>query len=821
MRTPRATYRLQFNEHFRLADGLELVPYLHALGISHIYASPLFKATPHSSHGYDVCDYGQLNPELGTEADLEKLVHALHARKMGLVLDIVPNHMGVASPENSWWWDVLALGKKSPYASHFDIDWEPPDKSLHGKILLPVLGSDYQTILHNGELQLRRENKNLVLAYHEHRFPISPKTTVDLPANLNELNQINSDYSALDRLINSQNYRLVFHEQGDANLNYRRFFAITSLAGVRVEDETTFAATHSLLHRWLQKGWLDGLRVDHPDGLRNPLQYLQRLRALAPDAWIIVEKILEPGEALPAAWPVQGTTGYDFLNQVNGLLIDPAAEPELTALYQTFTGEAADYPSLLLEKKHEIQRTLLVAEVNRLRGLLVAAATQHGAAANFAPENLEACLDEVIACFPVYRSYVVSEGPASAGDVAVVKFATQHACEKRPDLPAEIFAFIHSLLLEPQRGAAARNFIARFQQITGAVMAKGAEDTAFYCYNRFASLNEVGGAPDKFGVSADEFHSLMHEQARNWPLTQLATSTHDTKRAEDVRARLNLLSEIPQLWSQAVERWAAMNACHRDVRFPDRNTEYLYYQTLVGAWPLSVERAQLYMDKAVHEAKQHTTWTSRNQAYEKALQKFIAETLRDPQFTTDLEHFVARLTEASAINSLVQTLIKLTAPGVPDIYQGSELWDLSLVDPDNRRPVNFAERSELLEACSGQPPEKTWEQRTTGLPKLWLIHKALKLREHIPGFAELDYAPLSANGARADHVVAFVRGRQVMTIVPRFILKLDHEWLDATLELPPGEWRNELTEESHNGITPLSRLFLKFPVALLVRKGNA
>jgi (1->4)-alpha-D-glucan 1-alpha-D-glucosylmutase len=817
MRVPRATYRLQFNEHFRLTDGTALVPYLHDLGVSHIYASPVFKASPHSTHGYDVCDYGQLNPELGTEDDLEKLAQALHSRKMGLVLDLVPNHMGVTSSENSWWWDVLANGTKSRYASYFDIDWKGSDNSMQGKVLVPVLGGDYETILNNGELQVIEEAGHLVVGYHEHRFPLSPGS---LRGNGDALSQIKSDTTALDELLRRQNYRLVHHEQGDKQLNYRRFFAVAGLAGVRVEDEDVFAATHALLHRWLKRGWVDGLRVDHPDGLRDPAAYLQRLRALAPDAWIVVEKILEPRETLPADWPAQGTTGYDFLNQVNGVLVDDSSAAELSSFYDRFTGEAADYPALLIEKKKDVQDTLLASELNRLCSLLIAAAVRRTGSKGFARDRFKECLKEVIACFPVYRSYITERDAASVNDTVVVKFATQLACEKRPDLPAEIFATIHSLLLQPQRTAAVRDFVARFQQLTGAVMAKGAEDTAFYWFNRFASLNEVGGNPEKFGVTLEEFHHFLKEQCAKWPHSQLTTSTHDTKRAEDVRARLNLLSEIPDRWIQAVERWSAMNACHREGDFPDRNAEYLYYQTLVGAWPIPVERAQAYMEKAVHEARRHTSWTNRNEPYEKALQKFVAETLRDPQFTTDLEHFVNELAEAAAVNSLTQTLLKLSAPGVPDIYQGCELWDFSLVDPDNRRPVIFKLRQELLASASSQTPEQVWNQRASGLPKMWLIQKALRLRGGIPDFATLNYLPVFATGAKASHVIAFSRGGRVMAVAPRFPLKLNRDWADTQIELPAGSWRNELTGETVSGKINLAGLLKNFPVALLARKEN-
>lgn len=819
MHLPRATYRVQFNEHFRLSHAAALVPYWHELGISHLYASPLFKASPHSPHGYDVCDFNQLNPELGTEADLAALARELHARKMGLILDLVPNHMGITSPANAWWWDVLARGQKSRFADHFDIDWMPADKAMRGKVLAPVLGAEFEEVLQRGELRVQQEAGKFVLAYHQHRFPLAPQTTVKLPASEDGLQRFNANQAALEQLLRRQSYRLAFHEHGDERLNYRRFFAVSSLAGVRVEQEKTFAATHALVRRWLEKGWLDGLRVDHPDGLRDPAKYLAALRTLAPDTWIVVEKILETNETLPA-WPVQGTTGYDFLNVVNGLGIDAGAEAALTELYATFTGEGADYATLLLEKKRQVLKTLFVAECTRLTGLLTTLAARCAGGGGFSPADMRGALAEVIACFPVYRTYLTGATAPAAADVAVIKAAVHLACEHCHDLPPEVFAFIHALLLKPPRSVLARNFIARFQQLTGAVMAKGAEDTAFYCFNRFASLNEVGGNPARFGLPLADFHAWLQRQKEAWPNSQLTTSTHDTKRSEDVRARLNVLSEIPGEWAQAVGRWSAMNACHREGHFPDRNAEYLFYQALVGAWPLTEARAQAYMEKASHEAKQHTDWTRRNPPYEAALKKFVSETLRDPQFMTDLEHFVGRISEAASVNALAQTLLKLTAPGVPDIYQGCELWDFSLVDPDNRRPVDFALRQNLLETVASASAAEIWRRRADGSPKLWLIRKVLKRRERMPEDARLNYEPVFAQGAKADHVVAFSRGGAMMPVVPRFYLKLNHDWQDTVLPLPDGDWLDEFSGETFRGVVPLPELLRWFPVALLVRKEN-
>ena len=818
MQIPRATYRLQFNEHFRLTDALALVPYFHDLGVSHIYASPLFKAAPHSSHGYDVCDFNQLNPEIGTETDLKKLAERLHDKNMGIILDIVPNHMGIASPENLLWWDVLKNGRASKFAKHFDIDWNSKDKDLRGKVLLPVLGDEYEKVLREKTLQVERQNGDFALRYFNNQFPLADNS---IPADFSP-EAVNSDPSALDQLIKHQNYRLEFHERGDATLNYRRFFSVSTLAAVRVEVDVIFYDTHSLIRKWLEEGVIDGLRVDHPDGLQDPEAYLHRLRALAPKAWIVVEKILESKESLPASWPVAGTTGYDFLNQLNGLFVNDGQERFFTDFYLQFSCEPTDYATIVREKKRLVLKTLFATELARLTDLLAAITKRRVNRNNYLPTDLQAALAEIVVFFPVYRSYMseASGSAMSAADMAAIKSAVHKACEARNDLSPTIFSFIQELFFKSKRTEPARQFVARFQQLTGPVMAKGVEDTAFYCFNRFTSLNEVGGDPGNFGVSLDAFHDFMKLQQRNWPNSQLTTSTHDTKRSEDTRARLNVLSEIPELWMQAVRRWSVMNACHRQNNFPDRNAEYLFYQALVGTWPLTVDRMQLYMEKAVHESKQFTNWTNRNLIYEKALQNFISEVLHDPEFTTDLEHFTDAITNSGYVNSLAQTLIKLVAPGVPDIYQGCELWDFSLVDPDNRRPVDFKLRQNLMGEAKLCDAEKIWHRRAEGLPKLWLTHKTLKLRERLPEFSKFDYESLFAEGPHAEKVIAFLRGSQVLTIVPRFSLELNNDWQNTTLKLPPSNWRNEFTGESCTGRIRIDSLFKKFPVALLTQKEN-
>ena len=831
---PRATYRIQFNASFSLRQAAELVPYLHQLGVSHLYASPLLKAMPGSAHGYDVCDFGQLNPELGTEADIQSLAAALRERGMGLVLDIVPNHMGIDGADNHWWWDVLTQGPDSPFARCFDIDWEPLDPCLRGRVLLPVLGERYGRALEKGKLRLQSGDGVPTVRYLDRVFPLAPESVSALAALPEGLSP-----AELDRLLEQQHYRLTLWRHADTDLNYRRFFNIASLAGLRIEDETVFTAVHARIRLWLEQGSLDGLRVDHVDGLRDPEQYLLRLRQLAPRSWLLVEKIIEPGEALPPAWPVAGTTGYDFLNRFGGLFVDPAGAKPLAAFYTEFTGRAADYPTIVREKKRLALRQLLAAEINRLVGLLVRISAQHWRYRDSTAREFRQAIIELASAFPVYRTYVRADvGTMSEADGARIREALQLA-RKGARLDAALFDFLADLLLLKLPGPLETEFVMRFQQLTGPAMAKGVEDTALYCFNRLISLNEVGGNPAQFGLSVDEFHTASAQAQAHWPDTMIATATHDTKRGEDFRARLSLISEMPQAWRSAVVRWSAINERYRAKNLPGRNIEYHFYETCVGAWPLTLERALPYMEKAACEAKTRTTWTNRNPQYDKALAHFVTGALADPQFTADLEAFVATLVEPGWINSLVQTLIKLTAPGVPDSYQGTELWDLSLVDPDNRRPVDFGRRRRLLAELSNLTLEAIWKRRDEGLPKLWVMRQALALRRQHPEWfdAHSPYVPLPARGGKAQHVLAFQRSGAI-TAVPRLLFSLSHstpagevqggqgtagvtraDWGDTGLELPAGTWQNELTGEAFHGpFTRMAELLAHFPVALLSRK---
>ena len=790
---PFATYRLQFHKGFTLRQAAELVSYLSDLGVSHVYASPLLTAIPGSSHGYDTCDPTRINPEIGTEEDLAALVSKLRGAGMGLVLDIVPNHMGVGGRENPWWWDVLKNGRESRFARFFDIDWESPDPALRGKVLAPVLADELQEVLTKGELHIEDDNGEPILRYFEHEFPIASNS---LPAA--DLESPEGLRAVLDR----QHYRLVHWRRGDRELNYRRFFTITSLAGLRAEDPEVFRATHDLLLAWHARGWIDGFRVDHPDGLRDPEEYLVRLDHSAPHAWIIVEKILTGDERLPAAWPVAGTTGYDFLNHANRLLVSPEGEQAMSAVFAGFTGQTQDFAATAREAKREVLQNSLAAEVSQLARCLIPLVDQ-------THDALRKALVEIIACLPVYRTYL-KPGGIDDDDRQVIEEAAALAMQTSGIALEAIERIRRVLLTEPSE------FTARFQQLTGPAMAKGVEDCAFYRYNRLVALNEVGGDPARFGETLETFHHHCIEMLTHWPDTMLASSTHDTKRGEDVRARLCLLSEMPGRWAAAVREWSAMN----DSPWPDRNAEYLFYQTLVGAWPLGPDRAQAYMEKAAREAGQGTAWTDIDIDYEEALRGRVTACLSNDRLMAAVGEFVGPLLDPGRINSLAVTLLKLTVPGVPDFYQGSELWDLSLVDPDNRRPVDFALRRSLLDEIGGLSPESIWARREDGLPKLWTIRQALAVRRtRRESFRRAIYQQIPASGSKAAHCVAFLRGDDVVAIVPRLVWQLGGKWADTRLDLPAGEWHDELSGETvSGGRQPLASLLRRFPVALLVRQ---
>jgi (1->4)-alpha-D-glucan 1-alpha-D-glucosylmutase len=830
-KAPLSTYRVQLRPEFGFEDAAAIAGYLADLGITHLYSSPYLQAARGSAHGYDVIDPTRVNEELGGEEGHARFCRTLGENGLGQVLDIVPNHMAITERRNVWWWDVLENGPASRYADYFDVDWDPPQARLRNTILLPILGDHYGRVLEAGELKLVRRGDKLEIHYHEHQMPVAPRsldtltgqTAEDLDALDVIVAEINADPDRLDELLSRQNYRPAFWRTAGQELDYRRFFDVHTLIGLRMEDERVFADTHARVLQWLREGVLDGVRIDHPDGLRDPDQYFQRLRAAAPEAWIVVEKILEPGEPLRESWPVQGTTGYDFLNLVGGLFVDPAGKQSLTDLYTELTGESPAWEELVREKKLLVLSELLASDVNRLAEVFLQVCERHRRFRDYTRFELRQAIREVVACFPVYRTYVRAEtGTVTAEDEHYVAEAIEAARAHRPDLDPELLDFFRDLLLLRHRGHEEESeLVMRFQQLTGPAMAKGVEDTAFYNFHRLVSLNEVGGSPGAFGVSVEEFHRACEKNQRSWPAALLATSTHDTKRSEDTRARISLLSEIPERWGEAVRRWFERNEKHRRNGWPDRNAEYLLYQTLVGAWPISAERTMAYMEKATREAKAHTSWTRTNAEYEEGVRSFVQAILDDRDFTDDLEAFVAPLVEPARIHSLAQTLLKIAAPGVPDFYQGSEIWDLSLVDPDNRRPVDYDLRRRLLDDLKREmKPEEILARMDEGLPKLWVIRQGLHLRRRRPELfgPEADYQSLQVQGSRADHAVAFTRGGGVAVVVPRLAIRLGGDWGGTTVDLPPGRWRDELTgEEVEGGPRSVAGLLARFPLALLSR----
>ena len=816
---PRATYRVQLHADFTFDDAATITGYLADLGISHLYCSPYLQARAGSTHGYDVVDHRRFSEELGGTDGHARLAAALEDNGMGHVLDVVPNHMAVGDRANEWWWDVLRNGPTSPFAPFFDINWDPPADKLRWMIHCPVLGDHYGRVLEAGDLRLEREGDEVLLRYFEHVYPVSPDSLEELGGDDVDgfIEKANDDPDTMHRVHERQHYRLAFWKTAGQELNYRRFFAINELVALRMENPTVFEHVHGSILDLVRSGKLQGLRIDHVDGLKDPEDYLQRLRAEARSAYIVVEKILEGAEALPSSWPVQGTTGYDYLNVAGGLMIDPAAEAPLTDLYASVTGASVDVEELTREKKWLLMTTELATDLERLTDLFVDVCEGYPRHRDYTRTDLRTALGETIAAFPVYRSYVRG-GRCSDQDERVVGEAIDLAAKRRTELEPDLFQLLGDILLMRTPNALDKELALRFQQTSGPVMAKGVEDTLFYAYNRFAALNEVGGDPTRFGIGIDEFHEWNEERAQAWPHAMLASSTHDTKRSEDVRSRLAVLSEIPDAWADAVTGWIERNERHRVHGMPDRDMEYLLYQTLVGAWPLSIERATEYMAKASKEAKVHTSWIDPNDDYDDALRVFVGSVLSDEDFVSSVESFVAPLVDPGYVISLGQTLLKMTAPGVPDIYQGQELWDFSLVDPDNRRPVDYDARRNLLASLDGLSAAEAWAGRSSGSPKLMVVTRALETRAERPETFEGSYRALRAAGRHADRVVAFARNDDVATVVPRLTFGLD-EWADTSLALPGGEWDDVFTGARRSGTVAVADLLDGFPVALLKRTG--
>ena len=1002
---PEATYRLQFHAGFTFQDARAIVPYLHDLGISHIYASPLLKARRGSTHGYDIVDHRSLNPEIGGEADFDALAAELDKHGMGLILDMVPNHMGIAGNENVWWNDVLENGPSSPFAGYFDIAWrDAPRPELNNRVLLPVLGEPYGEALEARKIQLHFEDGTFFLQYYDRRFPMAPRSYAMLldrrladleqklgsdappwheyqsirtavshlpgfdetdPARIAELRRekevvkrrlgtlcqecpevraaidetvalFNGEpdkphsFDLLETLLGQQAYRLSYWRVAADEINYRRFFDVNDLAALNMEKLDVFQATHELVLRLLCQGKIDGLRIDHPDGLFNPREYLHRLqqyyvlalarqefdadpkfrtdprplpaaergedegktmewqdlegplleqmRALAFDnpLYVVVEKILAPAETLPADWQTNGTSGYDFLNMINTLFVDPAGEEPLTNFYRSLTGDDGRFADMVYAKKSLILRDTLSSELHMLGRQLDRLAQKNRHSRDFTSNSLRFGLHEVIACFSVYRSYISDQGVHDT-DRRYVELAVARAMRRNPTVTGTLFRFVRDMLLLNYPEAADEvdraeqlHMAGKFQQVTAPVMAKGLEDTAYFIYNRLVSLNEVGGDPRHFGISADDLHRYLQDRRTHWPYAMSTLSTHDTKRSEDVRARLNVVPEMAQEWQESVTRWRRLNERHctaiDDSLAPDANEEYLIYQTLVGAWPFEpcaaetfvefVERIQAFMSKALREAKVHTSWINPHESYDEAVRQFVARIL-DPQvsgeFLRDVRKLVKRLSHFGLLSSLSQTLLKIASPGVPDAYQGTESWDFSLVEPDNRRPVDFAGRraalkelDERLAVLGGNRRELAREliqAKQDGRVKIYVTSQALRCRRDSPGlFSTGQYAPATIEGSLKEHAFAFARKRgsaAALVVVPRFMTHLaagesglplgEKVWQDTRVCLPflgSGQrWQNVFTGQTlsathheDQAVLPLSDVFADFPVALLIPK---
>jgi (1->4)-alpha-D-glucan 1-alpha-D-glucosylmutase len=877
-RIPLATYRVQLRTDFGLSHVRDLLPYLHSLGISDVYLSPLFRAREESSHGYDVVDHGVIDASFGTLANLQALAEAARELGMGVLLDVVPNHMGINDPANRWWWDVLQRGRESEYADYFDIDWFPAAPHLHGKVLLPFLSAPFGETLERGEIQIVAEQGRLLVAYGAARFPLA-RSTWPREEDLAALNGQSGDaksFDALEELLGAQHYRLAYWRVAAEEINYRRFFDINDLAAIRVEDPRVFNAVHQLVAQFLENGWVTGLRVDHPDGLYDPAGYFASLQKLwdksrdgAPGnelLYVVAEKILVGEEQLPSNWAVAGTTGYDFINAVNRLSVDPQGLAALRDQYQQLAGSSPSAADVAYESKREILESALASELNMLADQLDRVARQHRASRDFTRAALGRALREVIACLAVYRTYVGPHGwDLDESDYRHVTTAVRRAKRRNPSAAPAIFDFLAAVLrlenppsLDAGQADLRRRFVLRLQQVTGPAMAKGLEDTAFYRFYPLVSLNEVGGELDARPLEADEFHALMQRRASDWPHTLSASATHDTKRGEDQRARIHVLSEIADEWIATVTHWQKLN--HGLVvevdgePAPDRSVQYLLYQTLVGTWPASpmhsapretyVERIAAYLQKAQREAKTHTSWRNPALDYEEAVAGFVRKLLAadvGASFRAELDAFVQRIAPAGAINSLAQLVLKATLPGVPDFYQGTEYGDFSLVDPDNRRPVDFKRRQTTLQELHERhrdEPERLVAELAADLTgdrlKQFVTWRTLALRRtHADVFQHGDYAPLAVGGVHERRLLAFARktaNRWIAVIVPRQIQCLLRDgvgcsavnWGDAQIDLPPEvcRWRNAWTGAVVDRTTRAADLLRPLPVALLASQDN-
>ena len=961
-RIPQSTYRLQLGADLTLDQVRGLLPYLHQLGISDLYLSPLFRARAESSHGYDVVDHATIDPAIGDLAAFKRLATAAEKSGMGILLDIVPNHMGINDPANAWWLDVLENGEGSYYADFFDIEWHPHAAGLQDKILLPFLGDSFGRVLESGDLKITYEHSRLQLAYYERRFPLTPPswlTVLDLaitksqdagrrdkhtahdwselesiitqlrnlPAGsrrdseamaqryreqkiaserIAQLLQSSSavktafdsaiahlngeagnpkSFDQLEQLLNEQWYRLAYWRVAADEINYRRFFDINDLAAIRVENQQVFAAVHKLVAILINKGWISGLRIDHPDGLQDPHSYFKSLQSLfrsnrnassgdKSDLYVVAEKILSGEEPLPSDWAVAGTTGYDLLNIINRVQVSAAGLTQLRDFYNASIGSTKKPAQVVYESRREVLYGSMASELQMLTDSLYRIAQSHRASRDFTQPALRRALREVLSSMTVYRTYArAGSWDISEADYRTVTMAVRLAKRRNRTIPFSVFDFIASILLlehppslSSEQAADRRQFALKFQQVSGPVAAKGVEDTAFYRYYPLASLNEVGGELDANPLEVDEFHRLMRRRVEDWPHSMCATSTHDSKRGEDFRARLHVLSEVPDEWAQAITRWQKMNEplIHEidGEPVPDANEQHLLYQTLVGTWPseegsdtdLSTYRDRItqYMQKALREAKVHTSWMNPSEDYEAAISDFIGALLSDRsgQFLEDLAKFVSLIADSGYVNALAQLVLKTTLPGAPDFYRGTELWDFNLVDPDNRRPVDYKSRQarlEKLQQAGKSDPTATTRDLIHRWPdtdlKLWTTARCLAARQASPDlFAFGDYLSLATAGTHANHVIAFARrhdGKVAITCIPRHLQHLlTHsrrhdkqggfpalDWSDTRLLLPddsPTSWHCELTgqvskSETIDGAPSLSvaKLLSIFPVTLL------
>ncbi len=916
-RKPTSTYRWQFNSSFTFRDAARLVPYLHDLGITDCYASPYLQARPGSPHCYDVCDPGAINPELGTVEEFHAFISALRERGMGLLLDVVPNHMSSWATGNRLWRDVLENGPSSPYARFFDVDWHPlrSDTLLEERILLPILGDSYGAVLERQELQLLFEDGAFQLRYYENLLPLDPSSYLEVlclceerlasvmapdddqlremqsiitaithlparterdPERIQErqrekevvkrrlrdlyevsapvrsaideavvlLNGVSGDpasFDRLDALLEMQPYRLAHWQVAAEEINYRRFFDISDLVALRQEDPEVFAETHRLILKLLGEGVVTGLRIDHVDGLWDPAAYLSRLQrsylqvvgGVQPEGqgrerplYLVVEKILRPGEELPSCWPVDGTTGYDYANAVNGIFVDGSNARAFDVLYRRFIGSDVDFQEQLIAAKKRVMLSSLASEVNMLAYRLRRIAARNRNYRDLTLNGLTFGLRETIACLPVYRTYISRRDLGlEDSDRAYLEGALAEARRRNPSAPAAVFDFVTEILLLRWLAGAAEedreqlwDFVRDFQQVTGPIMAKAMEDTVFYLYNRLISLNEVGGDPGQFGTAVHDFHRQNASRLKAWPYSLTSTSTHDTKRSAGVRARINLLSEMPREWKAMLGRWSKSNGRRKRAiggrPVPDRNEEYYLYQTLLGSWPQGElgaeqyldyqERVEAHMIKAIREAKVNTSWVNPNTQYEEAVRHFVGSILNQSRANPFLKSFLPfqrLIARYGMVNALSQTLLKIASPGVPDFYQGTELLDLYLVDPDNRRPVDYGPREKMLRDLKerleagerlGDLATELLARWEDGAVKQYVIHQALDYRRRHPElFARGDYIPLGATGRHKDRVCGFARQDEdgaVVVVVPRLVWGLMQGRTGGTGGSDDGRW---------------------------------